>query len=140
MAILNLDAFENTPLEHDPFDFVVATGVMDAEVLAEVNRDYPEIDLPANFKPEDLSYGPCFRQLLDEIDSPAFKAAVERKFGVSLDGAEKTITVRKYSEMSDGNIHTDHWSKIITVLIYFNPQWTQEGGKLRFLRSKLNRE
>jgi Rps23 Pro-64 3,4-dihydroxylase Tpa1-like proline 4-hydroxylase len=136
MAILNLGAFENTPLEHDPFDFVVAKGVMDSELLAAVNRDYPEIDLPANFKPEDLSYGPSFKQLLDEIDSAEFKAAIEHKFGVSLDGAEKTITVRKYSEMSDGNIHTDHWSKIITVLIYFNPEWTQEGGKLRFLRSR----
>ncbi len=96
MALLNLAAFENTPLEHDPFDFVVATGVMDAETLAEVNRDYPEIDLPANFKPEDLEFGPRFRQLLDEVDSPRFKAAIERKFGVSLDGAEKTITVRSF--------------------------------------------
>ena len=78
MAILNLDAFEKTPLEHDPFDFIVATGVMDPEVLAEVNRDYPEIDLPANFKPEDLSYGPRFRELLDEIDSPVFRTTIER--------------------------------------------------------------
>ena len=88
MTILNLGTFENTPLEHDPFDFVVAKGVMDTGVLAEVNRDYPEIDLPANFKPEDLSYGPSFRQLLDEVDRPAFKAAIERKFGVNLDGSE----------------------------------------------------
>ncbi len=136
MALLNLASFENTPLEHDPFEFVVVTGVMDKAVLAELNRDYPEIDLPANFKPEELNYGPKFQQLLDELDSNAFKAAIERKFDVSLDAAEKTITVRKYSEMSDGNVHTDHWSKIITVLIYFNPEWTQEGGKLRFLRSK----
>ena len=98
--------------------------------------DYPKIDKPANFKPEDLEYGPAFQQLLDEVESPEFESMIERKFGISLAGADKTVTVRKYSEMSDGNIHTDHWSKVITGLIYFNPEWTQEGGKLRFLRRK----
>lgn len=65
---------------------------------------------------------------------------MERKFGVSLDNTTKTVTVRKYSEMSDGNIHTDHWSKVITVLLYFNEQWDQPGGKLRLLRSNTDIE
>jgi len=140
MAFLNLAAFENTPLQRDPFDFLVADGIMSPEALEQINRDYPTIDVPANFKPEDLQYGPAFEQLLDEVDGPEFQAAVERKFGVSLYNTEKTITVRKYSEMSDGNIHTDHWSKVITVLLYFNPEWHQEGGKLRLLRSKTDIE
>jgi SM-20-related protein len=140
MALLNLAAFENTPLQRDPFDFLIAQGIMSPETLAQVNKDYPAIDIPANFKPETLHYGPSFQQLLNELDSPEFQAAVERKFGVSLAHTEKTITVRKYSEMSDGNIHTDHWSKVITVLVYFNPEWTQEGGKLRLLRSKTDIE
>ena len=136
MALLNLAAFEQTPLQRDPFDFLVASGVMSPEALDQINNDYPAIDIPANFKPGDLDYGPAFQQLLDEIDSAEFQAAVERKFGVSLDNTEKTVTVRKYSEMSDGNIHTDHWSKVITVLFYFNREWHQEGGQLRLLRSK----
>ena len=140
MAFLNLAAFEKTPLQRDPFDFLVTDGIMSPEALEQINSDYPAIDVPANFKPEDLQYGPAFQQLLDEVDSPGFQAAVERKFGVSLDNTEKTITVRKYSEMSDGNIHTDHWSKVITVLLYFNPEWHQEGGKLRLLRSKTDIE
>jgi Rps23 Pro-64 3,4-dihydroxylase Tpa1-like proline 4-hydroxylase len=140
MKLLNVAAFETTPLQHDPFDFLIADGAMSPETLAQVNKDYPAIDLPANFRPEDLQYGPAFGQLLEELDSPEFQAAVERKFDVSLANTEKTITVRKYSELSDGNIHTDHWSKVITVLVYFNPEWTQEGGKLRMLRSKTDIE
>jgi Rps23 Pro-64 3,4-dihydroxylase Tpa1-like proline 4-hydroxylase len=136
MAILDLTNFENAPLEHDPFDFVVAQGVMNPDTIEALNRDYPDIELPANYDPENLDFGSSFRQLLDELNSAEFDSVIESKFGVDLDGTEKTITVRKYSEMSDGNIHTDHWSKIITVLIYFNPEWNQEGGKLRFLRSK----
>ena len=136
MAILDLTNFESAPLQHDPFDFVVAQGVMSPDTIEALYRDYPSIDLPANYNPEDLDYGPSFQQLLDELNNAEFDSVIESKFGVDLEGTEKTITVRKYSEMSDGNIHTDHWSKIITVLIYFNPEWTQEGGKLRFLRSK----
>jgi len=140
MALLNLAAFDNTPLQHDPFDFLIAEGVMSDEVLEEVNQDYPAIDIPANFKPEDLEYGPSFKRLLEEVDSEEFQAAVENKFGVDLHNTAKTITVRKYSEMSDGNIHTDHPSKVMTVLIYFSKEWTQEGGKLRMLRSKTDIE
>jgi len=136
MVILDLTNFENSPLEHDPFQFVVAQGVMSPDTIEALNRDYPDIELPANYDPADLEFGPSFRQLLDELNSAEFDSVIESKFGVDLDGTEKTITVRKYSEMSDGNIHTDHWSKIITVLIYFNQEWTQEGGKLRFLHAK----
>lgn len=136
MVLLNISAFENAPLQREPFDFLIAENILSAENLEAVNRDYPAIDIPANFTPENLEYGPAFDQLLTEVDSPAFQAAVERKFGVNLANTEKTITVRKYSEMSDGNIHTDHWSKVITVLLYFNEEWTQAGGKLRLLRSK----
>ena len=136
MALLDLTAFEKAPLVREPFEYIVAEGVMTPDTVALLNKDYPAIDLPANFRPEDLEYGPAFQQLLDQIDSPEFQAVIERKFGISLAGTEKTITVRKYSELSDGNIHTDHWSKVITVLIYFNPEWHQDGGKLRFLRNK----
>lgn len=140
MQLLNLDVFATTPLQRDPFDFLIAADVMSADALRQINHDYPAIEIPANFKPADLDYGPAFRQLLDELESPEFQAAVERKFGVSLDNTTKTVTVRKYSEMSDGNIHTDHWSKVITVLLYFNEQWDQPGGKLRLLRSNTDIE
>jgi Rps23 Pro-64 3,4-dihydroxylase Tpa1-like proline 4-hydroxylase len=132
---MNLAVFDNTPLQREPFDYMVAEGVISPENLEGLNRDYPEIDKPANYSPEALTYGPSFQQLLDELDDPEFERHVAEKFGVDLTGAIKTITVRKFSEPSDGNIHTDHWSKIITLLVYFNPEWTQEGGKLRFMRS-----
>ena len=54
MALLNLAAFDNTPLQHDPFDFLIAEGVMSDETLDEVNQDYPAIYIPANYNPEDL--------------------------------------------------------------------------------------
>ncbi len=136
MAILDLEVVRRTPLNRDPFEFVAAQGVIGPRTLEKLNQDYPVINRPANFKPENLTYGPTFEQLLAELNGPEFQHLIESKFGVRLDGTSKTITVRKYSEMSDGNIHTDHWSKVITVLLYFNPEWTHDAGRLRLLRSK----
>jgi len=135
MPVLNLAALDNTPLNRDPFDFIVVQDAIGSDRIEELNRDYPAIDKPANYDPRDLEYGPSFRRLLEELDSPEFEQHVAAKFGVRLEGATKTITVRRYSEPSDGHIHTDHWSKIITLLVYFNPEWEQEGGRLRILRS-----
>ncbi len=45
-------------------------------------------------------------------------------------------TVRGRCQQKDGRIHTDTKSKIITVLVYLNPQWEQSGGRLRLLKGK----
>jgi SM-20-related protein len=134
MSMLNLAAVDRAELKHEPFDFLVVRDAIEPEMLEALNLDYPQIDKPANYAPEDLRYGPRFGKLLEELDSPEFERHVAMKFGIDLSGARKTITVRRYSEPSDGHIHTDHWSKIITLLVYFNPSWDQEGGRLRILR------
>lgn len=136
MTLLDIAAFDNAPLERDPFDFLIAHRALSADALAQVNRDYPRIDGPANYQPDQLSYGPAFARLLQDLAGLDFQAAVERKFGVDLDNTTRTVTIRKYSEASDGNIHTDHRSKVITVLMYFNDAWPHAGGRLRLLRSR----
>ena len=135
-TLLDFDAVETTPVTTDPFSFMVARNVIPAARLDEVNADYPQIDIPANFRPENLSYGPSFARILEDLDSPEFERLIARKFDMDLSRTTKSVTVRKLSEPSDGNIHTDHWSKIVTVLLYFNPEWHQEGGRLRMLRGK----
>jgi SM-20-related protein len=134
MSLLNLAAVDRAELQRDPFDFLVVRDAIEPEALASLNRDYPLIDKPANYAPDDLRYGPRFGKLLEELDSPEFERRVAAKFDVDLAGTRKTITVRRFSEPSDGHIHTDHWSKIITLLVYFNLSWDQEGGRLRMLR------
>jgi Rps23 Pro-64 3,4-dihydroxylase Tpa1-like proline 4-hydroxylase len=43
--------------------------------------------------------------------------------------------VRRFSEPTDGHIHADHRTKIVTMLIYLNESWDTEEGQLRLLRS-----
>jgi SM-20-related protein len=135
MSYFNFAALDAIPLNRDPFDYLVVPGFLTAEGLSAVNRDYPEIGTAGNKDLESLHYGPGFRALIEELNSPEFVRRIAAKFGINLDSAITTITVRKFCEASDGNIHTDHWSKLITVLVYFNTDWADAGGQLRLLRS-----
>ena len=58
---------------------------------------------------------------IEEPGSPEFEQHIATKFGVDLGGAIKRIIVGKFSGPSDGHIHSDHWNKIITLLVYFSP-------------------
>ena len=136
MSLINLDVLRNAQLHADPFDFLVAPGFLSSEVLAQVNADYPAIDTAANHALESLQCGPAFKALMEELQDPAFATVLGERFDMDLASLPTTVTVRKFCERTDGNIHTDHKSKVITVLVYFNEQWDHEDGQLRMLRSK----
>jgi hypothetical protein len=135
MTVLDLSAIDAAPLQTDPFDFLVVPGCIRPDDLTAINGDYPDIDRPGNLNPEDTRYGPLFQGFLEELEGEELARHLGRKFGVDLTGCGTTVTVRKYCEQSDGNIHTDHPSKIITVLVYFNEGWAKPEGQLRMLRS-----
>jgi hypothetical protein len=135
MTVLDLGAIDAAPLQTDPFDFLVVPGCIRPDDLTAINGDYPDIDRPGNLNPEDTRYGPLFQGFLEELEGEELARHLGRKFGVDLTGCGTTVTVRKYCEQSDGNIHTDHPSKIITVLVYFNEGWANPEGQLRMLRS-----
>ena len=135
MAMLDLDAFRATPLNREPFEYLIVEGFLGADALAAINADYPAVTDVGSFPYESLKYGPAFGRLVDELSGEGFRRAVEDKFGLDLGGRPWTLTVRGRCGMRDGNIHTDSTSKIITVLIYVNPDWESGGGRLRLLRN-----
>jgi hypothetical protein len=135
MKILDLDAFDATPLQHDPCDFVVVPRFVRPEALEGVNRDFPDIAGPGNFEPSQLRYGPAFEALLAELNEPELRDHFAAKFGLDLSPYPLDMTVRRYSEASDGNVHNDSKGKIVTSLIYFNPTWEHAGGRLRLVRN-----
>ncbi|MFO1431050.1 MAG: 2OG-Fe(II) oxygenase [Candidatus Competibacteraceae bacterium] len=140
MSILNLAALAATPLQHDPFDFLIVPAFIETEALARINQDFPPLHKPGNFPLEALHYGPGFQSLLDELQGPEFTHQIAAKFSVDLTACPTMITVRGFCEPGDGNIHTDSKTKIITVLVYLNTGWSHEGGKLRLLRSATDLE
>jgi len=135
MSFLNLDKFKTTALSREPFDFVIVPGFLRDEARAALNADFPDITKPGSFPVSEVHCGARFEALLQEVQGPAFKAAVEEKFGVDLTDRPTMVTVRGRCQQKDGRIHTDTDTKIITVLIYMNQGWENETGRLRLLRS-----
>lgn len=135
MRLLDLDALDAAPLQTDPCEFVIVPHFLRVEALEAVNRDFPEILEPGNFNPSTLRYGTAFEKLMSELHSEELKARFAKKFGMDLSPFPLDMTVRKFSEASDGNVHNDSKSKIVTSLIYFNPKWDHPGGRLRLVRN-----
>lgn len=140
MRILDLDALERASVQHEPCDFVIVPEFIRAEAIEAINRDYPPIQAPGNFEPEALAYGAAFSEMLAELNSPIVKSKFAEKFGIDLDGLPLQMTIRKFCETSDGNVHNDSRGKIVTALIYFNKEWVHAGGKLRLLNTPGNIE
>jgi hypothetical protein len=91
---------------------------------------------PGSHSPASLKLGGSFASLLVEIESDAFRRAIERKFAIDLAGRPTVTTIRGELRASDGRVHTDSRSKLITILIYLNRNWSAPGGRLRLLRSQ----
>jgi SM-20-related protein len=132
---LRLDALRATPLTREPFPYLIVEGFVGSAALAAINADYPKISSSGSFPVDEVSFGPSFQKLLDELESEEFRAVFEEKFAIDLSGRPTVTTVRGRCDSSDGRIHTDSKSKIITVLIYMNESWGEAGGRLRLLRS-----
>lgn len=135
MSILDLAAFDATPLTRDPFDFIIVENFIRPAEFKHVIGDFPRIPGPGSHPPAELSIKGRFKGLMDEMESTAFRAAVERKFDIDLAGRPTMYTVRGFVSDRDGHIHTDSKTKIITVLLYLNEGWEADGGRLRLLRS-----
>ncbi len=125
-----------TPLQTEPYGHVLVEGFVRKPVQAALIRDYPEITGPGNVEPGDVPQGPAFDALIAELESDRFKNAIGKKFGIDLSRTEPTIGLRSFAEATDGRIHHDHRSKLITLLLYFNESWDSPGGKLRICRSE----
>jgi SM-20-related protein len=133
--MLDRTALEAAVVQTDPCLFLVVPRFVRPDALNAVNRDFPAIDGPGSFDPRSLRSGPAFDDLIRELQSPLIRAIASTKFGVDLEGNPLQMDVRRFSESSDGNLHTDSKSKVVTALVYFNERWQQAGGRLRICKS-----
>ena len=103
---------------------------------AALARDFPRIDQPGSFPMADLACGPAFRAFVAELEGEAMRQACAAKFAIDLAGRPSLVTVRGQARPSDGRIHADAPSKLVTVLVYMNEAWEAPGGRLRLLRKQ----
>ena len=133
--MLNFQALAETAVTTTPFPYLIVPQFVTTEGCAAVHADFPKIQSPGSFPISELDFGPQFQNFINQIHGEQFRQLVADKFQLSLDNLATTMTVRGRTGTSDGKIHTDTKSKIITVLIYLNGAWEEAGGRLRLLNS-----
>ncbi len=134
-TILDLDKFHAAPLARTPFDYLILSDFIRPEWKNRLLDAYPRIRRGGSFPLSTTDFGEDFALLIRALDGPEFRQAVEGKFSIDLEGRPTMFTVRGRCRATDGKIHTDTESKIITVLLYMNPEWASQGGRLRILNS-----
>ncbi len=134
MTYCDFEALDRTPLQRDPFEFLVVPDFIKAETFQSVVADYPAVPGPGSHPPAELDIHGRFKELMGELLGPQFRSAIERKFAIDLAGRPTMYTVRGFVREKDGAIHTNSTTKIITVLLYMNQRWEDDAGRLRLLR------
>ena len=135
MSLIDIEALRATPLKTDPYEYLVVPAFVTGKALDSVIADFPNIESTGSIPPSELNIHGSFDKLLQEMNGPEFRKAIEEKFSVDLTGRPSMFTIRGHCARNNGKIHTDTESKIITVLLYLNQEWEAGGGRLRILRS-----
>jgi hypothetical protein len=132
---VRLDRLHAAALTTEPFDYVYIPETIDRDQLAAIVGDFPHVPAGGSFDASTLDSGPAFHRLIEEMRGDAFREVFEEKFDIDLKPYPLHITVRGHVRGKDGQIHVDSKDKILTGLLYLNPQWTEPGGRLRLLRN-----
>jgi hypothetical protein len=134
-ACVDMDALRAARVEQDPFPYFIVPRFVRAEALDAIRADFPQISHPGSFPLSTLEYGPAFAAFMEDIQSSEMTADTGEKLGMDLHVNPTMVTVRGQSRESDGKIHTDSRTKLVTALIYMNDAWESPRGRLRLVRS-----
>jgi len=115
---------------------MMAHGQLPDEMREDLDRDFPRYASAGFFPYDPADCGPSVNALIGNMTSPAFARAVGERLGIDhLDQYPTLVTLCRLLNKRHGTIHTDSKSKVVTALIYLNPQWPDTSdGCLRFLR------
>jgi len=135
MSILNLDAIRASETHHRPYSYMMGKGAVNASAIPAIRESFPDIKQTGFHPLEQMKVEGAFADLIAEIATPEFTAAVSDTLGVDLRPYPQLITIRKVSAAHEGRIHCDSESKIATILIYMNEGWLSPDGRFRVLNT-----
>ncbi len=133
--MLDLQRIRNAPVRLEPYPYFFVEGAIKAAEAPKAAADFPDIDRPGAVNVDETNFGPAFAALLDELRGDDFRRLIADKLDVDLDGRDIVVNVRGQMRLTDGNIHTDTPSKLVTVLVYFNEPGETDKTSLRILRN-----
>ena len=122
-------------IRSEPFPFAVVHDALPESARAMIAADFPDYQRSGFFPYQASECGPSVQRLIEEMLSPDFADTLGDLLGVPrLSQYPTIVTIRKWSKETDGRIHNDSKSKIVTALLYLNNTWpNSSAGCFRFL-------
>ncbi len=133
--LLNLNLLHHTPLKNFPYPYLTVTNFINPDHLAKLAESFPIVKSRGSIPASSVSCQPLFQKLINELEGEPLRQAIANKFTLDLDRKPTMLTLRGQVNERDGHIHTDSKSKLITLLLYMNPNWESDAGKLRVLKN-----
>ncbi|WP_317930529.1 2OG-Fe(II) oxygenase [Halioxenophilus sp. WMMB6] len=118
-----------------PFSFLVAPNMLDESDKQTLIDDFP-LNKSAGYLPYNReSCATTINELIDQIAAPGFANPLGEQLGIdNLAQYPTYVSIATKLNKRHGTIHTDGKSKVATLLLYLNEEWSGEGkGCLRFL-------
>jgi SM-20-related protein len=137
MIELDYARLNATPVANDPFPHVVVPAFVPSATLDAVLADLPPLGKRGSFPIDAVKLGRNAAALMQAMEGPELRAAIERLFGLDLRQSPTMVTLRGWTSDRDGRIHCDSLAKRVTVLLYLNREtdaWNRQEGCLRLLR------
>jgi hypothetical protein len=138
-ALIDLNSIKSAPVDDSFFPFFSVPNCITDEGVS-LSSEFPNLDKGGSYPSDMPGLSEKIRQLISEIESKEMKEILSEKFQVNLDDTEVITTLRGYSRMKDGKIHSDSKSKVLTFLLYLNEEWVNEKGLLRMLKNNADLE
>ncbi len=133
---INYSALASDTIKNEPFPYLVVPQFLNPEFLSELIKNFPSIANRGSIPADSVQENGVFKKFIEELQGPALRNLIAEKFAIDLNDKPTMLTLRGQTTERDGYIHTDSKSKLITVLVYMNETWNDEGGKLRLLKNK----
>ena len=137
-TILQLESIAQAQTNQNPYPHIIASDVINRKNAEALNRDFPDIKKSGFFPLSSFKSRGTFAEFISDLQKPGLSALLTEKLGIELRDKPQLITIRKWSQASDGRIHNDSESKIATSLFYLNDDWHEgeDGGRFRVLSSE----
>lgn len=134
LSLLNPDAIRSADYSTEPYAHLLGSEMLRGDAIEDLKRDFPAIEKPGYLTVDEVQLKGRFKALIDELESADLTEELSRKFGKDLHSYPRLTTIMKRSQPKYGAIHTDGPSKVMTMLVYMNDNWSVgDGGRLRVL-------
>jgi SM-20-related protein len=132
--VIDVEAIRRAAVSREPYTHMLVGNVLNAEVVPALRAEFPKITKPGFLTVDEVEMRGRFKQLIDELESPELSEVMSERMGLDLHPYPRLTTIRKISQAKDGRSHTDGTAKVMTLLVYMNDAWKDDGaGRLRVL-------